>query len=103
MNDGDYLKTNADICEDLFNFRFAYDIKRAAVGRGYHLQTYLTAVDRDGFDIILDDKDELRKVQLKTRSKTNSTTDEWAIQKQLLRPRTRDWEIFAAERVEQSW
>lgn len=36
----------------------------AAAGRGYDLLVYLPTVDRDGFDVILDDRDRLVQIQL---------------------------------------
>jgi hypothetical protein len=46
---------------------------------------YTPDVDRDGFDIILDDQDSVRKIQLKTVLK-NATTSTWYIHRTMLRP-----------------
>jgi hypothetical protein len=71
--------------EELFNYRLLFDMKAASAVNGYHLQTYYSDVDHDGFDIIFDDGDNLRKVQLKTVSGTASTAT-WHIHKSIIRP-----------------
>ena len=66
---------NTHAIEELFNYRLLYDLKLAAFAHGYHLLTYYTDVDHDGFDVILDDRDYLRKIQLKTVAKDSSHTE----------------------------
>jgi hypothetical protein len=53
------------------------------------LQIFAPDVDRDGFDIIVDDGDWERRLQLKSLL-VSSGTQSWEIHKRLLRP-TRDW------------
>jgi hypothetical protein len=76
---------NTHAIEELFNYRLLYDLKLAAFVRGYHLLTYYTDVDHDGFDVILDDRDYLRKIQLKTVAKSASTQS-WDIHRSIIRP-----------------
>lgn len=71
--------------ERLFYNRLYYDLKLAAAHRGYALTIYEPEVDRDGFDVVLDDGDLTRFVQLKTVL-TSSATTTWEISKRFLRP-----------------
>jgi len=66
--------------------RLIHDLQVAAAARGYFLETYSNEVDQDGFDIILDDKDHLMKIQVKTVSSVSKTA-KWKIHKTILRPR----------------
>jgi len=59
------------------------DLIEAAAKRGYHLQVYLPAVDRDGFDIIFGDGDSMVPIQLKS---TIGTAKTWDIHRSLFRP-----------------
>lgn len=76
---------NSRTKESLVNNRLRYDLKLAAALSDYDLSLYTSDVDRDGFDIILDDHDSVRKMQLKTVLKTAATTT-WFIHKAMLRP-----------------
>lgn len=80
-----FKEENSRTKESLVNYRLFYDLKLAAALRGYDLSLYTSDVDRDGFDIILDDQDSVRKIQLKTVLK-NATTSTWHIHKTMLRP-----------------
>lgn len=80
-----YQEKNSRTKECLVNFRLFYDLKLAAALRGYDLSLYTPDVDRDGFDIIVDDHDSVRKIQIKTVLKNSSTTA-WHIHKTMLRP-----------------
>ena len=80
-----FKEENSRTKESLVNYRLFYDLKLSAALRGYDLSLYTPDVDRDGFDIILDDQDSVRKVQLKTVLK-NATTSTWHIHKTMLRP-----------------
>lgn len=77
-------KDNTDAREEVLNHRLLYDLKLAAAEREYHLLSYVTDVDHDGFDVILDDRDNFRKIQLK--STVNKGKNSWGIHKGLLRP-----------------
>lgn len=93
MGLSDYLETPANLHarEELFNYRLLFDVKLAAAHHGYHLLTYYSDVDHDGFDIIFDDHHTVRKVQLKTVSSTK-TTSSWEIHRSILRPERQNWE-----------
>lgn len=79
---------NSTVRERLFNQKLFYDLKLAAAYRGYHLELFQPDVDRDGFDLMLSDSDDVFKIQIKTLF--DSTTKQWSIRKRLLRP-TRHW------------
>jgi hypothetical protein len=57
----------------------------AAAHREYFLEVYTGETDQDGFDIIFDDRDVLRKFQVKTVI-SDSTTSCWGVHKTILRP-----------------
>lgn len=80
-----FKEENSRTKESLVNYRLLYDLKLAAALHGYDLSLYTPDVDRDGFDIILDDQDSVRKIQLKTVLK-NATTSTWHIHRTMLRP-----------------
>ncbi|MBI5217219.1 MAG: hypothetical protein HY960_15810 [Ignavibacteriae bacterium] len=81
LNDG----RNSLTREKLANYRFFYEVKVAAVKGGSDIQISLPEIDKEGYDVVLDDGDEVRLLQLKT-AMSESTTSQWDIQKQLLRP-----------------
>jgi len=76
--------------EVLFYHKIGYDLKLAAARRNYDLQIFTPGADRDGYDIVLDDKDTLKKIQLKSsfqsvvESKKKSKT--FKIHRNILRP-----------------
>ncbi len=94
----DYLNEdgNTHAKEEMLNHRLQYDLKLAAAVRGYHLLSYYSNVDHDGFDAILDDRDLLKKCQVKTRM-TPGGAATWPIRKHLLRPNLRTYEMFGYE------
>lgn len=69
--------------EHMFTCRIQYDLMEAAARGGYALRTYLPSVDRDGFDIIFDDRKTLIPTQLKTNA---SKTNNWKISRKFFRP-----------------
>lgn len=71
--------------ENILRHRFLYDVKLAAAKRGYSLITYQSEVDNEGYDIILDDGDYRKPIQLKSIIK-GARTQGWHIQKKMLRP-----------------
>ena len=71
--------------EAILMSKLSYDLKLAAARRGYYLNSYFDDVDRDGFDVIFDDQDSLRKIQVKSVSASASTAS-WEIHKKILRP-----------------
>jgi hypothetical protein len=76
---------NSKTRESILTFRILYDLKLAAALSGYDLSCFISDVDRDGFDIVLDDLDSLRKIQLKSVAKSSSTST-WNIHRSILRP-----------------
>ena len=84
-------KSHLHAREELLNYRLLFDLKFAAMRVGYHLLTYYSDVDHDGFDVIFDDRQTVRKIQLKTVSKV-STTPNWQIHRSIIRPTSDNWE-----------
>lgn len=68
---------------------FIYDVCVAAARRGYALQVFMGEVDREGYDVVLDDADRIRKVQLKS---VIGKAGAWNVQKNVLRPDVLDVE-----------
>ena len=71
--------------EEMLMHRLLLDIKTGAARRGYYLNSYFDNVDHDGFDVIFDDQDYIKKIQVKTVQKKGKTSA-WNIHKRLLRP-----------------
>lgn len=71
--------------------RLQSDLLDAASNRGYPLQIYLPAVDRDGFDIIFSDAQTLAPVQIKS---TATRRSDWMIHRNFFRPRYHDFESY---------
>lgn len=77
---------NSHAKESILRDRLSYDLKLAAAQSDYYLKFYLTDVDHDGFDVIVDDGDTAEKLQIKTVLH-DAATSSWPIQKGLLRLR----------------
>lgn len=73
---------NSTVREAILKHRLIYDLKIAAALREYDLRVFEPDIDRDGYDLILDDGDDIRKLQVK--SVFESETKKWAIRKRLL-------------------
>ncbi len=86
--------SNSRSREHILTTRAIYDLSLAAAASGYHLQTYSPVVDRDGFDLIIDDHDSIVPLQLKSRAGSQSR---WSVHRKLLRPQRRDCELFGFE------
>lgn len=71
--------------EAILMHRLFLDTKLAAARRSYYLNTYFDDVDHDGFDVILDDQDSIKKIQVKSVGADNATRT-WEIHKTILRP-----------------
>lgn len=82
---------NTKTREYMIACRLQSDLLDAASNRGYPLQIYLPAVDRDGFDIIFSDAQTLVPVQLKS---TATKRSEWKIHRKFFRPRYYDFESY---------
>lgn len=74
---------NSTVREALLQHRLIYDLKMAAALRNYDLRIYEPDIDRDGYDLILDDGDDIGRFQVK--SIFESETLKWSIRKRLLR------------------
>lgn len=71
--------------EALFMHRLCFDVQLAAARSGYYINTYYDDVDHDGFDIIFDDQDTVKKMQVKTAD-AHAPTQQWSVHKRMLRP-----------------
>lgn len=71
--------------ERMFFNRLYYDLKLAAARCGYPLMIFEPEVDRDSYDIVVDDGDQERRFQLKTVLH-DAGTSSWKVTKRLLRP-----------------
>ncbi|MCU1276329.1 MAG: hypothetical protein JWO48_3760 [Bryobacterales bacterium] len=71
--------------EKMFFNRLYFDLKLAAAHSNCALSIFAPEVDRNGFDVSLDDGDLDRRFQLKTVLKTAGTKS-WDIHKRLFRP-----------------
>jgi hypothetical protein len=81
----DYLKNNTQIREDILNQKLIFDLKEACARNLFHLKVFKADVDINGFDIMLDDNDQMMiKCQLKSR--IDSTTQSFDIHKIMLKP-----------------
>jgi len=68
--------------------RLCFDLYASAVRAGYPLTVFSPEVDREGYDLVLDDGDYERRVQLKSILSVSSTRA-WNTTKRFLRPELR--------------
>lgn len=82
-----YLKLdkNSVFKEKLVNYRFFYEVKLASARIQNDIRIYIPEIDKDGYDIVLDDGDTIMPFQLKATN-NSSKTSKWEVQKNLLRP-----------------
>lgn len=71
--------------ERLLAHRLIYELKLASARAGVDLRVYEPDVDREGFDLVLESEDVLRKVQTKV-VQPDAATKSWSIHKGFLRP-----------------
>lgn len=71
--------------ERMFFHLLYFDLKLAAARCDYPLALFEPEVDRDRFDIVIDDGDQERRIQLKTKLRS-STTKSWTTTKRFFRP-----------------
>ncbi|WP_272988034.1 MULTISPECIES: hypothetical protein [Hyphomonas] len=71
--------------EHMFFNRLYYDLKVASARRGNPLSIFQPDVDRDGYDVVINDGDYERRFQLKSYLR-DAATSSWKIGKGLLRP-----------------
>ena len=82
--------------EYMLTTRLVHDLTVAAAERGYDLLVYLPTVDSDGFDVILDDRDRLVPMQLKSIVQ-GGRARQWKIRRTLIRPQPEVAEIYGFE------
>jgi hypothetical protein len=87
---------NTKTRERIFFNKFYFDVKLAAARRGYPLTMFEPEVDRGGFDVVLDDADTTRHLQLKSATRS-SGTKQWATTPRFLRPTLLDIERMQFE------
>lgn len=86
----EYLKNDTKVREDILNQKLFFELKEASARQKVHLKIYLSDVDIDGFDVIIDNNDDqLAKFQLKSR--LDATTSYFDIHSVMLRP---NWYVF---------
>jgi hypothetical protein len=85
--------------ERIFFNRLAFDLKIAAARVGYHMHLYEPDVDRDGFDIIVEDGETTRYLQLKAVL-SSADKNNWQVSIDLLRPKPVVIECYGKAPVE---
>ena len=86
-----FLATNRNSVfrEEIFKNKFKYDFQLACIHQDEHLYIYERDIDKDSVDIILEFKNSIKPIQLKTtiRSKSyKASTSGWKISKKFLKP-----------------
>src|SRR5438132_14361607 len=76
-------KANSHARDALLMHRLCFDIQLAAARRESYLNLYYDDVDHDGFDLIFDDQDTLKKMQVKT-VEADACTGQWDIDTRIL-------------------
>jgi hypothetical protein len=82
--------------EYVLTTRLVHDLSVAAAASGYNLLVYLPTVDADGFDVILDDRDRLVAIQLKSVVRGGKAAG-WRIRRSLVRPEPEQADLFGFE------
>lgn len=82
--------------EYILTTRLVHDLTVAAAARGYDLLVYLPTVDSDGFDLIVDDRDRLLPIQLKSIVQGGKAS-QWKIRRKLIRPEPDSVELYGFE------
>lgn len=82
--------------EYILTTRLIHDLTVAAAERGYDLLVYLPTVDSDGFDVILDDRDRLVPIQLKSIV-DGGRARRWKIRRALIRPESEAAALYGFE------
>ncbi|BDU39493.1 hypothetical protein [Vibrio nigripulchritudo] len=71
--------------EALLLNRLSYDFQLAAAFNNYYLKVYISDVDDNGYDVIIDSEMYTKKLQVKSVM-VNSSTNAWYISKGLIKP-----------------
>lgn len=90
---------NTTTRERIFFNRLSFDLKIAAARAGYHLHLYEPDVDRDGFDIVVEDSNTTRQIQTKAVL-SGVGTNSWKITAGLLRASSLDSDTYGRNLVE---
>lgn len=80
-----YLKENTQIREDILNQKLFFDLKEASAMRKVHLKAFRSDVDVDGFDIIIDNNEDLL-LKCQVKSRFDATTKYFGIHRIMLKP-----------------
>lgn len=80
-----YLKNNTQIREDILNQKLFFDLKEASAQSKIHLKIFKSDVDVDGFDIIIDNNDDLL-LKCQVKSRFDATTSYFGIHRIMLKP-----------------
>ena len=75
--------------ESLLLNRMSYDLQLAAASSGYYVKVYISDVDDNGYDIIVDSEVTTQKLQVKSFLSTSKTST-WKIAKGLIKPNITD-------------
>ncbi|HKI97200.1 MAG TPA: hypothetical protein VKB51_01875 [bacterium] len=79
------IENSSLVQESILSSRLLYDLRIAAGRAGYFLQAFQPDPDIGGFDVILDDGEKFRKIQLKS-VRADATTSRWKIHLRHLKP-----------------
>lgn len=82
--------------EYLLTTRLVHELSVAAAARGYDLLVYLPTVDGDGFDVILDDRDRLVPIQVKSVIRGGKAAS-WSVHRSLIRPKAEESDLYGFE------
>lgn len=81
----DFLKDNTQVREDILNQKLFFELKEASALRKIHLKAFRSDVDLDGFDIIIDNNDDLL-LKCQVKSRFDATTKYFDIHRVMLKP-----------------
>lgn len=81
----EFLKDNTQVREDILNQKLFFEIKEASALRRIHLKAFRSDVDVDGFDIIIDNNDDLL-LKCQVKSRFDATTAYFDIHRIMLKP-----------------
>jgi hypothetical protein len=81
----DFLKDNTHIREDILNQKLFFELKEASALQRIHLKAFRSDVDVDGFDIIIDNNDDLL-LKCQVKSRFDATTAYFDIHRVMMKP-----------------
>lgn len=89
------------IREKLVNYHLFYEFKLAGARNDNEILFSFPEIDKEGYDIVLDDGEIVKVFQLKTIL-TGVKTNSWEFQKQLLRPIKNNLSLLGFENIDQN-